>query len=132
MTDTTLAEARAGVAEAFTDLASLLRSLTYVVTGTPTRNPTTGDVTEVTTSLALQAFVTTYRAREIDGERVRVGDLQVIVERAKADAAAVAAGVTLGPKTDDWIVLDGARCEIVSWSEDPARAALFIQARRPS
>ena len=131
MAETLLDEARAAAQEAFEEAASILRDVTYYVAGTETRDQNTGVVTQPATTLSgLKAIRSSYFGRKVDGERVRIGDLRLFFERRQIDAIASAAGVAIVPKVEDYLTIEGTRCEILDFVEDPAGATLEIHARR--
>ena len=118
------------VGEAFVELASVAQAVGYRTAAAATYNTTTGDVTKPVVTFSINAFVDGYKHREIDGQHVRIGDKRLLVEKAKATTAAVAAGTTFGPKLDDKVLIGGVEHLVVFWQTDPAEATVEIQVRR--
>lgn len=121
------------VRAAFGRLADLTETITYrhASTAAATYNTATGSVGQVFSDLAAQAFVVTYRDRQIDGVRIRTGDRQLVIERRALELAAAAAGLTLAPTLNDRITFSGKTWVPVHIEEDPAKAVLVIQMREP-
>lgn len=119
-----------GIAEVFTELDSVAKSVSYEVAGTPTYNATTGAVTRPLTTVALKGFMESFSHREIDGTHVRVGDKRLLLERATAEAAAIAAGTVFAPNLDDRLTIGGVVHEVKRIVEDPGSITVELTIRR--
>lgn len=104
---------------------SIAVPVTYQRVGSTTVNTDTGQHTRnVLASYSIpEAFFTSYKEREIDGNNVQPADKRMTVD---------AKHITLDPALHDYVVDDqGVTWEVINFKIPPPRVILIFQVRRP-
>lgn len=110
------------VASASTALGDLVAEYTYKQITAGEYSTTTGSITPTETEHTIPMVRTEYDFRDVDGTKIQVGDLQLMV----LDASLI----TFTPSTSDKIVVGGKDWGVVNYGQDPAEATWTFQVRR--
>lgn len=120
--------------DAFTDSGGIVKTISYVVVGTPTYNPTTGanvstDVTKTLRGVLVAARLTT-TDNTAQGTRIRAmtpneDSVRVLMSGKELSAQSVV------PKEDDYMTIEGVRYEITQIRQTPDAALYTFFVRAP-
>lgn len=111
-----------GVAAAFAATGDIPRPFVYNhYTGTPVRDPNTGEYARTSTQYTGTCIQTEYKGKE-GRSNIQVGDLFVIVQQSEVPAAAVDDDITFGSVT----------YRVLNFEPDPADASFTLQLRTGS
>ena len=91
--------------------------------GSDSYNPATGVATPSFTTDSVEALVLAYEAKDIDGDRIKVGDEKVLVRKSELITIAE-------PKEGDEIVWETITRDVVSVKSDPTGQLWIFQTRR--
>lgn len=118
------------VDEVWVDLGPVTRTVSYRSSGPSTYDVTTGAVGKPFTAFSLPVFVVGYDLKDIDNDRIRVGDKRLLVNRKMALAAASAASTSFVPKNEDRVIVDNVEMQVLDFKLDPAQATVELHVRR--
>jgi len=106
------------------DLADqIVVSATYTHTTSGGYDPATGGLTPVVQEPTVNVLEAVYKANEIDGDVVKIGDKKMIV---RASELSTVTSVRL----DDRITISGVIWQIVNFKFDPTETVYIFQVRR--
>lgn len=115
--------ARSIVGMAFNLAGEIVVAHVYHQTSAVTYNTATGTPTNTQpTTPTVSVIVGKYSQREIDGQRIRVGDEKLIVK------AAELGGIV--PTVDDYLIAGSVRRDVVSIELDPTGTVYILQTRK--
>jgi hypothetical protein len=98
-------------------------SVEYVHRTASVYDPATGEKTDSTETASVSAILASYREREIDGERIRVGDRRMTIKQ--KDLSGISAF-----DQQDTVTIAEERWQIIDPKLDPAEGDLQAQIRK--
>ena len=112
---------KAAAKTAFAAVGDIKTSTTYQSASSGAYDPTLGKRTITTESTTLDAIITDYRAFEIDGDKIQIGDQLITI---------LQESLTVMPSKADSIIANGSTWLVIGYTQDPAGATWAIQTRQ--
>lgn len=102
----------------------VLEKVTYQHATGQAYDPNTGTSTPTLETATPEVIVSTYKAREIDKDKIKVGDVRMVVK------SALMAGITAKRLDDTVLRADGSLWQVQDFTLDPTGQAYTFQLRR--
>lgn len=98
-----------------------LTTVTFTAVGEPVIDPTTGDVTRITTTETPEALLTRYGQQEVDGVRITARDRKLLIPQSE---------LTVDPEVVSTVTIAGAVWDVIDVQEVNNSGAWELQVRQ--